>query len=236
LKRHWKVYLSQRWNAVKPVRKTPRMNALEHVPPVNADRVERRRDETAHRAILTAVVGLLDDEGVGLGGLTIEQVARRAGVSKATIYRWWRGKNELVVEAYAAKAARDAPVPDTGSVRQDLKELLGRLAYALTNLHSGKVMASLIIEANERPAFGEMFRRTMLSARRGAIMEVLERAHARGELRGDVDLPVVVDALYGAVYHRLLMSGEPIDGRFISSLTDHVLLGVINPARRGGPD
>jgi Tetracyclin repressor-like, C-terminal domain len=80
-----------------------------------------------------------------------------------------------------------------------------------------------------------MFRRTMLSARRAAIMEVLERARARGELRRDVDLPVVVDALYGAVYHRLLMSGEPIDGWFVSSLTDHVLLGVINQAHDGGP-
>lgn len=120
-------------------------------------------------------------------------------------------------------------------MRQDLKELLGRLGYALTNLHSGKVMAALIVEANERPAFGELFRRTMLSARRGAIMEVLEHARARGELRRDVDLPVVVDALYGAVYHRLLMSGEPIDGRFVSALIDHILLGVINQARSGGP-
>jgi AcrR family transcriptional regulator len=210
------------------------MSALESVPPVTAHRVGRRRDETAHRAILTAVVRLLDDDTVGLRGLTIEQVARQAGVSKATIYRWWRGKNELVIEAYAAKAARDAPVPNTGSVRQDLKELLGRLGYALTKLHSGKVMAALIIEANERPAFGELFRRAMLSARRGAIMEVLERARLRGELRRDVDLAVVVDALYGAVYHRLLMSGEPIDGRFVSSLTDHVLLGVANPASTGG--
>jgi AcrR family transcriptional regulator len=221
---------------VKIVRRPARNGALESVPPVAAHRVERRRDEAAHRAILTAVVRLLDDDGVGLGGLTIERVAREAGVSKATIYRWWRNKNELVVEAYAAKAARDAPVPDTGSVRGDLKELLGRLGYALTNLHSGKVMAALIIEANERPAFGEMFRRTMLGARRGAIMETLERARARGELRRGVDLPVVVDALYGAVYHRLLMSSEPIDGRFISALTDHVLLGVVNRARSGGPD
>lgn len=210
------------------------MHAAQSVPPITAPPQERRRDEAAHRAILTAVVRLLDDDGVGLGGLTIEHVARQAGVSKATIYRWWRSKNDLVVEAYAAKAARDAPVPDTGSVRDDLKELLGRLGFALTNLNSGKVMAELIIEANERPAFGEMFRRTMLSARRGAIMEVLEHARVRGDLRRDVDLPVVVDALYGAVYHRLLMSREPIDGPFVTSLIDHVLLGVIDPVRRGG--
>jgi AcrR family transcriptional regulator len=221
---------------MKIVRDPSRTRASESVPPISADRVERRRHEAAHRAILTAVVRLLDDDGVGLGGLTIEHVARQAGVSKATIYRWWRGKNELVVEAYAAKAARDAPVPDTGSLRQDLKELLGRLGFALTNLQSGRVMAALVIEANERPAFGELFRRTMLSARRGAILEVLERARARGELRRGVDLPVVVDALYGAVYHRLLMSAEPIDGWFISALIDHVLLGVIDPARGGEPD
>jgi AcrR family transcriptional regulator len=176
--------------------------------------------------VLTATVALLDEPTVGLSRLTIEGIAQRAGVSKATIYRWWGSKTDLVVEAYLAKAARDAPVPETGSVRQDLVELLGRLAFALTRLGSGRTMTDFVVEAHSNSSFGDLFRSTLLASRRRAMEEVLERGRRRGEIRQGVQLTVIIDTLYGAMYHRLLMSRETIDGEFVRSLVDTVIDGV----------
>jgi AcrR family transcriptional regulator len=176
--------------------------------------------------VLTATVALLDEPSVGLSRLTIEGVALRAGVSKATIYRWWDGKTELIVEAYLAKAARDVPIPATGSVRQDLIELLGRLAFALTKLDSGRTMADFIVEAHGNSSFGDLFRSTLLASRRRAMAQVLENGQRRGEIRPGAELTVIIDALYGAMYHRLLMSRETIDGQFVRNLVNTVVDGV----------
>jgi AcrR family transcriptional regulator len=127
------IYSARETNgrAVFAVMRPPRDGSRQSVSPAAVEASGRRRNEDVHRAVLTATVALLDEPTVGLSRLTIEGIAQRAGVSKATIYRWWDGKTDLIVEAYLAKAARDAPVPETGSVRQDLVELLGRLAFAL---------------------------------------------------------------------------------------------------------
>jgi AcrR family transcriptional regulator len=186
----------------------------------------RRRNEDVHRAVLTATVALLDEPTIGLSRLTIEGIALRAGVSKATIYRWWASKTDLIVEAYLAKAARDVPVPATGSVRQDLVELLGRLAFALTKLGSGRTMTDFVVEAHGNSSFGDTFRATLLASRRRVMAEVLEHAQERGEIRQGVQPTVIIDALYGAMYHRLLMSRETIDGEYVRDLVNTVIDGV----------
>jgi AcrR family transcriptional regulator len=206
--------------------RAPRDGSRLSVPPAAVEASGRRRNEDAHRAVLTATVALLDEPTVGLSRLTIEAIAQRAGVSKATIYRWWDGKTDLIVEAYLAKAARDAPVPETGSVRQDLVELLGRLAFALTRLGSGQTMTDFVVEAQSNSSFGDLFRSTLLASRRRAMAEVLERGQRRGEIRQGVQLTVIIDALYGAMYHRLLMSHETIDGEFVRGLVNTVIDGV----------
>jgi AcrR family transcriptional regulator len=206
--------------------RSPRDGSRRSVPPAPVEAGGRRRNEDAHRAVLTATVALLDEPTVGLSRLTIEGIALRAGVSKATIYRWWGGKTDLIVEAYLAKAARDVPVPETGSVRQDLVELLGRLAFALTKLGSGRTMTDFVVEAHSNSAFGDSFRATLLASRRGAMAQVLERGQQRGEIRQGVHLTVVIDALYGAMYHRLLMSREMIDGEYVRDLVSTVIDGV----------
>lgn len=196
------------------------------VPPAAAEAGGRRRNEEVHRAVLTATVALLDEPTVGLGRLTIEGIALRAGVSKATIYRWWEGKPDLIVEAYLAKAARDVPMPETGSVRQDLVELLGRLAFALTRLGSGRTMTDFVVEAHSNSSFGDLFRSTLLASRRRAMAQVLEHGRQRGEIRPEAKPTVIIDALYGAIYHRLLMSRDMIDGEYVRNLVDTVIDGV----------
>jgi AcrR family transcriptional regulator len=206
--------------------RAPRNGSGLSVPPTAVEPGGRRRNEDVHRAVLTATVALLDEPTVGLSRLTIEGIALRAGVSKATIYRWWDGKTALIVEAYLAKAARDVPVPETGSVRQDLVELLGRLAFALTKLGSGRTMTDFVVEAHSNSSFGDLFRSTLLASRRRAMAQVLERGQQRGEIRQGVQLTVVIDALYGAMYHRLLMSRETIDGEYVRDLVSTVIDGV----------
>jgi AcrR family transcriptional regulator len=206
--------------------RAPRDGSRLSVPPVAAEAGGRRRNEDVHRAVLTATVALLDEPTVGLSRLTIEGVAFRAGVSKATIYRWWGGKTDLIVEAYLAKAARDVPVADTGSVRQDLVELLGRLAFALTKLGSGRTMADFVVEAHSNASFGDTFRETWLASRRRAMAQVIARGQQRGEIRQGVQPTVIIDALYGAMYHRLLMSREMIDGDYVRDLVNTVIDGV----------
>jgi AcrR family transcriptional regulator len=206
--------------------RAPRDGSRLSVPPAAVEAGGRRRNEDAHRAVLTATVALLDEPTVGLSRLTIEGIALRAGVSKATIYRWWDGKTDLIVEAYLAKAARDVPIPETGSVRQDLVELLGRLAFALTKLGSGRTMTDFVVEAHSNSSFGDLFRSTLLASRRRAMAQVIERAQQRGEIRQGAQPTVIIDALYGAMYHRLLMSRETIDGEYVRDLVSTVIDGV----------
>jgi AcrR family transcriptional regulator len=92
----------------------------------------RRRSQLAARAVLQAALDLLDSRDVGYRGLTMQAVAARSGVSKATLYRWWPNKAHLVLDAYRSKAARDVATPATGDLRADLQSHLGRLAFTLT--------------------------------------------------------------------------------------------------------
>ena len=141
-------------------------------------------------------------------------------------HHWRDGKADLIVEAYLAKAARDAPVPEIGSVRQDLVELLGRLAFAFTRLGSGRTMTDFVVESHSNSSFGDLFRSTLLASRHRAMEEVLERGQRRGEIRQGVQMTIIIDALYGAMYHRLLMSRETIDAEFVRGLVGTVIDGV----------
>lgn len=156
----------------------------------------------------------------------MEAVARRSHVSKTTVYRWWPSKARLLLDAYLAKARRDLPDPNTGHLESDLREHFGRIAYAFAHLGTGRTLAEIILAAHVDPAFGELFRTTLLQDRKSSLRGLLERACGRGEIRPDADLDVVVDMALGALHHRLLVSGAPIDGAYISELVRIVCDGV----------
>ena len=186
----------------------------------------RRRNADTSTAVLRAAVELLDDPGVGLGGLTMQAVAARARVSKATLYRWWPDKAHLVLDAYRAKSARDIGAEVTGDLRPDLTAHLGQIAYALTELNSAPAVAAITLAAAQDKSFGALYRDTLLRERRQALIDVLLAGRRRGQVRVAVDLNVVADAAYGAIHHRLLLSGAPIDGPFIGALVDLIVGGV----------
>jgi AcrR family transcriptional regulator len=184
----------------------------------------RRRSERSHAAILAATQELLVERSYP--ELTIEGVAARAGVGKQTIYRWWPSKAALVLEAYLAGSEAVPPPPEGRTVRGDVRALLGWLIAVLAEPTGGRVVAGLVGDLQHDRDLAEGFHRDVVPARREAMLAALERGRERGEIRADADLELAVDALHGAVFYRLLLSGEPLDDAFAERLAEQVLAGI----------
>ena len=182
----------------------------------------RPRSEPARRAILDATSELLLE--YGLAGASMDAVAERAGVSKATIYRWWPSKEALALEAvYRAWADVEPRLPDTGSLRGDLRAMLMPWARRLRERPYGRVIAAFITEAHTNPAFEEQYRTRFVAPRREQGRAAFARAAARSEIPTGVNVEVALDMLYGPIYHRLLHRHAPLTDRFVSEVIDAVL-------------
>jgi len=184
----------------------------------------RRRSQRSHDAIVQATQELLVENGYQ--ALTIEGVAARAGVGKQTIYRWWPSRAALVLEAYLAGSDAVPPPTDTADTHGDVRALLDWLVAVLAQPIGGKVVAGLVADLKHDPDLADRFHRDVVPARRRAMRDALERGKERGEIRADADLDLAVDALHGAVFYRLLLSGEPLDQRFTDALANQVLRGI----------
>jgi AcrR family transcriptional regulator len=181
-----------------------------------------RRSARAHQAILAATTKLLAE--VGYGALTIEGIAARAGVGKTTVYRWWPSKGALVIEAMSL-ALPMATQPDTGDLRHDLLSAVERVVHSLTRTPAGAVIAALAVDAMCDPDLTERLRNQLVRPRRSAVVDVLLRAAARGELPPDVDTDLLLDVYAGAVFYRVLISGEPVSDRLAEQLVSLLLDG-----------
>jgi len=189
-------------------------------PPVRRGR-GRPRDERAERAILGATLEIVGE--VGLNKMTIAAVAARAGVGKATIYRRWATKTEMVLAAFAALLS-PVPAPDTGTVRGDLVAYQRALVRMLLS-PGGDTWPHLAAEA----LADEAMKATLtewVGRRRLVLREVLERGVARGELRADVDLDLALELFSGPVVYRLFWAGRPLDDQVAEELVDLVLDGL----------
>jgi AcrR family transcriptional regulator len=183
----------------------------------------RPRSEKARRAILGAAGELLERDG--FAAVTIESIAEHAGVSKATIYRWWPNKAAVMTESFLELMAPEASSLDTGSAREDLRLRLRDLAHVLAG-RSGRFIAALVAESQTDPEVAEALRTHWIAARRRETRTLLRRGIERGELRPDLDLEVAIDALYGPVYWRMLTGYAPLNDAFVDRLTDHVMAGL----------
>jgi AcrR family transcriptional regulator len=190
------------------------------MPAVSKTPDEKRRNEGARRAILRAARELLDRRG--FRRLTIEGIAGRAGVGKATIYRWCPSKAAVVIEAVLEAANPRIPFPDTGSARDDLRRQLASVIELYTRTKTGRGIRALIAESQHDPSLAESLRDRFIASRRAEAGAVFERGIERGELRPDLDVGVAIDALYGAVYYRLLVSHAPLDAAYADTLIDQI--------------
>ncbi len=163
----------------------------------------------------------------GYTGVTIEGIAARAGVGKQTIYRWWPSRAALVLEAYLAGQDAVPPPKPARTVRNDVGALLRWLVAVLAQPTGGRVLAGLVGDLQHDGHLAEGFHRDVVPARRAAMLAALERGRVRGEIREDADLELAVDALHGAVFYRLLLSGQPLDDDFADRLNEQTLAGLL---------
>ncbi|WP_371347412.1 TetR/AcrR family transcriptional regulator [Ancylobacter sp. IITR112] len=160
-----------------------------------------RRSKAAAEAILEAAEAVLAEKGYA--GFTIEQVARRAGAGKPTIYRWWSGKPALLIEIYARQPL-DLSGIDTGSLEGDLVLALGRLIAFWRGTAAGEAFAALLVEAQADPAGLEMLR-AFHAERSYPLADLFARAARRGELAEQFDTSAGLDLVSGYVWGRLLL-------------------------------
>ncbi|MGW0580844.1 TetR/AcrR family transcriptional regulator [Streptomyces sp. NPDC002920] len=203
-------------------------DALRETSPEPPERVRRgrgRRPAGEVRAdVLDAAGGLLLDRG--MAAFTIEAVADRAGVSKTTIYKWWPSKGALALDGYFHAVESRLAFPDTGDLEADLTAQLRAFVRVLTGTPAGRVIAELIGQAQTDPELAAALLERYSGPRRELAVERLRRARELGELRADVDPEVLVDQLWGACYHRLLLPNLPVTEEFALSLVANLMRGV----------
>ncbi|MCQ4079051.1 TetR/AcrR family transcriptional regulator [Streptomyces sp. RB6PN25] len=204
------------------------------MPPTNADapdrsagdhrRNPRRRGEALEHAILTAVLEELAE--VGYAGLTMERVAVRARTGKATLYRRWPGRAELVVDACAAHRLSDADLPDTGALRTDVIAALRQLSARLTTSH-GDILRGLLTEIMHNPEFARLVRERVHTAGPGPIHGLLQRAVRRGEIEPWVPASRRATVAVDLLRNHYLLHGAPIPEDVITEIVDDVYLPLL---------
>jgi AcrR family transcriptional regulator len=152
----------------------------------------------------------------------MEAIARRAGVSKQTIYRWWPTKATVTLEALNEGAAAIAPAPDTGSLEGDLRQFVRR-TVAGGGGRNNRLLAALMAEAQLDAEFAEAFRTGFLARRRRVLRELLARSRARGELARGADLDFLVEIVFATLWYRILSANAPLNRTFADRVTDAVL-------------
>jgi AcrR family transcriptional regulator len=173
---------------------------------------------------LAAALDLLASRG--LAAMSIEEVAARAGVGKATIYRRWPSKGLLALDAFVTAFREQQPVPDTGTLRGDLIAALTAWVQLVTRTPMGPMLTGLIAEAQHDPGLRAAWRDRVLEPLRSQHRVMLDRAIARGELPATVDQEVILDLFFGAAQHRLLLGHLPLTDDFIGSVVDVILDGA----------
>ena len=186
----------------------------------------RPRSELANRAILDAARDLLVEKG--FTRLRLEHVAARAGVGKATVYRHWASRAELIVEAISSLVTDDEAV-DRGSLREDLRAAYERIGQVCSTGVMSQVLSTLAEAAGRDPELASVHK-DFVARRRRPLLFALERAAARGEMRPGVDLSVAADLVAGPMFYKKLVHHECPDAAYGAALLDLVLAALTSEA------
>ncbi len=184
----------------------------------------RPRSPETRAKILKAAYEMLNE--VGFMDLTIEGVAARSGVGKPTIYRRWKTKSALAMDAFLEAVNPELAFPDTGSAQDDFREQMQKIVK-LMNSPRGEVLASVIGCGQAEEELIAAFRENWLIPRRKDAKRIFQRGVERGELRSDIDVEVAIDALYSPLFYRLLLKHQPLTEKFVDELVDVVMKGLI---------
>lgn len=186
------------------------------------------RSEHSRQAILQSTMKLLDEreaESVSIQQLSIERIAREAGVSKTTIYRWWPNKAAVIIDTFLENHILATTVRDDLPALEALREHVAALASVYAG-HEGRLMAQLIAECQYDPATLEEFKKHFWRPRREAVSVLIERAIAEGAIRGDRASGEIAERIYAPIYFRLLFQEGSLDAASMQSSFNLALEGL----------
>lgn len=178
----------------------------------------------SRRAVLTTAADLLDERG--FAGFTVDEVARRSGVSKATIYKHWTGGYDVAVDAYGTSVTDAVPVIATGDVVHDLTDQIRRLA-AFYASPRGRVVAQLLGAGTGQDGGSALVREKFFAARRTDTAALIEQGKADGQLRADLDTELAIDLLFGPIVFRLVNGIGALDADGAAALARMALRAVV---------
>jgi AcrR family transcriptional regulator len=182
-------------------------------------RVEGEREQE----ILDATIDILAE--VGYDRLTMDAVAGRAKASKATLYRRWNGKAQLVIDALLSEK-EPMVLPDTGTLREDMLAAFCGMG-GLTDGRQMAILGSVITAMTRDAEFAEAFRRDFIGPKKALSTEMFRRAQERGEIRDDLDLDLIAAALPGICLHRAFLLGDPPTTELIAKVVDQIILPAV---------
>jgi AcrR family transcriptional regulator len=191
----------------------------------------RPRDPSRDGVIRAAILRLLAD--VGYGALTMDAVASEAGVGKATIYRRWRTKQDLVVDTISDLNRTEASPPDTGSLEGDLRQML-RSLVSVINGPTGAATLSLLSTVPHQPALAEAFRNGPLAVWRQSFGTIWDRAERRGEVRPGLAGSMAAESTSALMVQRWLLTGGVVDDAYADAVLDAVVLPAIRATGASG--
>ncbi|WP_419872431.1 TetR/AcrR family transcriptional regulator [Candidatus Pristimantibacillus sp. PTI5] len=183
----------------------------------------RPRNIETQNSILSASYDLLLE--IGFGAVTVEKIADRAKVSKATIYKWWPNKAAVVMDGFLSAASARLPVPDTGSVFQDILEHATNMARFMIS-REGSIFLEIIGEGQVDTALAEAYRTRYIQPRRLEVHGILDQGVRRGELKKNLDTALCTDLIYGPILYRLLVTGDKLDDNYVRQLVTQVFEGI----------
>ncbi|BAL87435.1 putative TetR-family transcriptional regulator [Actinoplanes missouriensis 431] len=190
-----------------------------------------RRNERSRRAILTAALDLLGE--TGYADLTIEAIAARAGVGKQTIYRWWRKKGAIILEALvdAMAAAEAVALPDTGDLAADLRTVMRATVAEFADPKLSATTRAITIETLGDESLGVQVRDQLLRPQLDAVKDRLRAGRDAGQVRDGVDLDQAVELLFGPLYHRWLLRTGPLTDDYADGIVE-LAVAAIRPDRK----
>lgn len=179
------------------------------------------RSETAREAVIQAADDLLVAKGYA--GVTMEGIAKAAGVAKQTVYRWWGSKADVLMDVFLEDAAFQLDPPDLGGLKADLRHHLAATARFLTTDDAGAVFRALIGQSQHDPELAAAFRARYLREQQARDQVPFASAVARGELPDGVDIARLAEQLVAPLYYRVIVTGEAVDGEFLDGLLEDFL-------------
>jgi len=185
----------------------------------------RRRGAELEAAIRQVVLDLVVRDGPA--AVTMEAVAAAAGTSKPVLYRRWPDRAALLRDALLHAASRSVPAPDTGSFRGDLLAVLRGWAASLTEPAAASVVRALVVALQSDPELAASFREGVIGWRRAEMARLVRRGVERGELRADAPTDLASELGQGLLWHRFLITGDPIDDATVVRIVDELVLPLV---------